>query len=210
MDVSVSGHHMDLGEALRSRIVDQLSDGVAKYFERGGAADVRIAPDGHGYRADCTVNLASGQTLVSHGHGGDAHAAFDDALTKIEKRVRRYKRRLKNHHASGARGAAADFGAAAPNLSASSDDLEPDEAEREGTELDGAADEPLIVAETQTALRTVTVAMAVLELDLSGRPVQLFRNAAHGGLSVVYRREDGNIGWIDPERPAADPRLDGG
>jgi ribosomal subunit interface protein len=199
MEVTVSGHQMNVGDALRSRITDELSDGVGKYFERGGVAEVRITPDGHSFRVDCQVNLASGQLLISHGMGGDAHAAFDDALTKIEKRVRRYKRRLKNHHQSAGKAINGDGGNTETTPYIVLQLPEDDDGEEDGPAADGG-DEPLIVAETEAVLRTMTVAMAVLELDLSGRPVLLFRNAAHGGLAVVYRRSDGNVGWIDPER----------
>ena len=201
MEVTVSGHQMDVGDALRSRIADELSDGVGKYFERGGVAEVRITPDGHSFRVDCQVNLASGQLLISHGMGGDAHAAFDDALTKIEKRVRRYKRRLKNHHQGAGKPSNGDGAESIPYivLQTPAEDGEDEDSGAEG------GDEPLVVAESEAALRTMTVAMAVLELDLSGRPVLLFRNAGHGGLAVVYRRSDGNIGWIDPERIRASP-----
>ena len=187
---------MDVGDALRSRIVNELSDGVAKYFDRGGSAEVRINPDGHGYRVDVSLHLASGQFLVSHGAGGDAHAAFDDALTKIEKRVRRYKRKLKNHHIPGGKASNPGPDETIPYvvLQGGADEAEDEEQDT------GGAGEPLVVAETEAPLRSMTVAMAVLELDLSGRPVLLFRNVAHGGLAVVYRRQDGNIGWIDPQR----------
>jgi ribosomal subunit interface protein len=183
---------MDVGDALRSRIVNELSTNVEKYFERSGSAEVRINPEGHGYRVDVSLNLASGQFLVSHGMAGDAHTAFDDALAKIEKRVRRYKRRLKNHKIPGGK--------------TSNPEAEVEESSRyivlqgAAEEADEELGEPLVVAETETPLRTLTVAMAVLELDLSGRPVLLFRNAAHGGLSVVYQRPDGNVGWIDPQQ----------
>ncbi|MDP8916331.1 MAG: HPF/RaiA family ribosome-associated protein, partial [Pseudomonadota bacterium] len=169
-----------------------LNDNVSKYFERGGSAEVRVNPEGHGFRVDCQVNLASGQLLVSHGMGGDAHAAFDDALTKIEKRVRRYKRKLKNHHQTAGKAANGGAEETIPYivLQAPGDD----------DDSGDGADEPLVVAESDAPLRSMTVAMAVLELDLSGRPVLLFRNVAHGGLAVVYKRGDGNIGWIDPQR----------
>ena len=197
MDVQVSGHQMDVGDALRSRIVDELSTNVEKYFERSGSAEVRINPEGHGYRVDVSVNLASGQLLVSHGAGGDAHTAFDDALTKIEKRVRRYKRRLKNHKIPGGKASTPEAAEVESSryivLDGGGDDAEEEDV----------ASEPMVVAETEVPLRTLTVAMAALELDLSGRPVLLFRNAAHGGLSVVYQRPDGNIGWIDPQSIAS-------
>lgn len=199
MEVTVSGHQMDVGDALRSRIVSELSDNVSKYFERGGSAEVRINPEGHGYRVDCQVNLASGQLLVSHGMGGDAHAAFDDALTKIEKRVRRYKRRLKNHHQTAGKASNGDEETAPYIVLQAPADDEDDGEDR----VEDGGDEPLIIAETEAPIRSMTVAMAVLELDLSGRPVLLFRNVAHGGLSVVYRRGDSNIGWIDPQRVGA-------
>ena len=99
MQVQVSGKHVDVGEALGSRISQELNDGVGKYFERGGQdAEVVVSKDGHGFKVDCWVRLASGQSLVTTGHGGDAHGAFTDSLDKLEKRVRRYKRRLKDHH----------------------------------------------------------------------------------------------------------------
>ena len=188
---------MDVGDALRSRIVNELSTNVEKYFDRSGAAEVRINPEGHGYRVDVQVNLASGQLLVSHGAGGDAHSAFDDALTKIEKRVRRYKRRLKNHHVPGGKASNPGAEESIPYIVLQGAHGEGEEPDDDGAE---GGSEPLVVAETEAPLRTMTVAMAVLELDLSGRPVLLFRNAAHGGLAVVYQRPDGNIGWIDPQR----------
>ena len=195
MEIQVSGHQMDVGDALRSRIVNELSEGVAKYFDRGGSAEVRINPDGHGFRVDVSLHLASGQFLVSHGVGGDAHTAFDDALTKIEKRVRRYKRKLKNHHVPGGKASNPGPDETIPYVVLQG--LAEEQEEDDGAQGGG---EPLVVAETEAPLRSMTVAMAVLELDLSGRPVLLFRNVAHGGLAVVYQRPDGNIGWIDPQR----------
>lgn len=198
LQVHVSGKHVDVGEALRSRVTDEISTSISKYFERGGDADVVVARDGHGFRVDCSVTLASGQHLNSHGLGGDAHAAFDDALAKIDKRIRRYKRRLKDH--SEAASAKAQE-TAAHFVLRPFEDLYEDEAEEadEGT-VNGEEAGPVIIAETSSPIRTMTVSMAVHELDLTESQPIVFRNAAHGGLSVVYRRPDGNIGWIDPER----------
>src|ERR1700743_2891715 len=98
MKVQISGKHVDVGDALRSRISDELTLSIGKYFERGGDADVVVSRTGHSFRVDCAVRLASGQGLESHALGGDAHSAFGGALTQIEDRIRRYKRRLKNHH----------------------------------------------------------------------------------------------------------------
>jgi len=198
MQVQVTGKHVNVGEALRSRVSDELTSGIGKYFERGGgAADVVVSRDGHSFRVDCAVTLASGQQLTTHGLGGDAHLAFDAASTKMQKRIRRYKNRLKDHHPQAlARQAqtAAYFVLRAPN--------EEGEDEEDEAGPDGFPD-PLIIAETETQIALMTVSTAVMELDLTESQTIVFRNAAHGGLSVVYRRPDGNIGWIDPERTKA-------
>jgi ribosomal subunit interface protein len=196
MQVQVSGKHVDVGEALRMRVDDELQSSIGKYFERGGDADVVVSRDGHAFRVDCVVNLASGQQLQSHGLGGDAHAAFGAALEKIETRIRRYKRRLKSHSVAATAKAAetaAFYVLRAP---------EGESEEEEWAGLDGHAPPPaaMVIAETNAPIKTLTVSGAVMELDLTEAQTIVFRNAAHGGLSVVYRRPDGNIGWIDPER----------
>jgi ribosomal subunit interface protein len=198
MQVQVTGKHVDVGEALRTRVTDELSSSIAKYFDRGGGADVVVSRDGQAFKVDCSVTLASGQQLTTHGVGGDAHMAFDAALERMAKRIRRYKNRLKDHSlAATAKQAesAAYFVIAAP-------EGEEAEDEDEGAEAQ-AFPEPMIIAETEKPVRTMTVSGAVMELDLTEAQTIVFRNAAHGGLSVVYRRPDGNIGWIDPERTKA-------
>lgn len=197
MQVQVSGKHMDVGDALRSRITDEITNSIGRYFERGGAADVTVAQDGHEIRVDCRIHLDTGQNLESHGNAVDAHAAFDVALQKIDKRIRRYKRRLKNHHRPSTRGieVAPAFVLRAPEEEQDGWD-DSREAESTGHDLPSG----VVIAETETQVRTMTVSMAVLDLDLTQSQTIVFRNAAHGGVSVVYRRPDGNIGWIDPER----------
>ena len=195
MQVQVSGKHVDVGQALRTRVSDDLLASIGKYFERGGDAEVVVSRDGHGFRVDCVVALASGQRLLSHGQASEAHAAFSLALGKIETRIRRYKRRLKSH--SVAAGAKAAETASLMVLRAPEgvdDDEDWDAADDRGPPA------AMVIAETLEPLRTMTVSMAVMELDLTESQTIVFRNAAHGGLSVVYRRPDGNIGWIDPER----------
>jgi len=205
MQIQVSGKHVDVGDALGSRISQELEDGIGKYFERGAQdAEVVVSKDGHGFKVDCWVRLASGEAIVTSGLGGDAHGAFSDSLEKLEKRVRRYKRRLKNHHA-GPRGLSPEKTEnAARDVARSIVLRSPDAVEDEAFGDAGAPDEPppvgMVIAETEAEIRTITVGRAVLELDMTGYPVVLFRNAAHGGISVVYRRPDGNVGWIDPER----------
>ena len=199
MQVQVSGKHVAVGDALTSRITDDVSACIGRYFERGGLdADIVVSRDGHAFRVDCIVRLASGQQLDSHGGGLDAYAAFDVALGKIERRIKRYKRRLKNHHRPGLKETsetAAHFILLAPE---SEDDQGGWDDQAEAS--DHRPPSSVVIAETLAAIKTLTVSMAVLELDLTESQTIVFRNAAHGGLSVVYRRPDGNIGWIDPER----------
>src|ERR1700753_4090025 len=99
MQVQVTGKHVDVGEALRARVSEKLSSSIGKFFDRdGGGADVVVSRDGHSFKVDCAVTLASGQQLTTHGLGGDAYMAVDAAVSKMETRIRRYKRRLKDHH----------------------------------------------------------------------------------------------------------------
>ncbi len=201
MQVQVSGKHVDVGEALRTRVSDELQNTIGKYFDRGGDADVVVSRDGHSFRVDCGVQLASGQQLRSHGLGADAHSAFGVALDKVETRIRRYKQRLRSHStAASARAAetASYFVLRAP-------EGEDDEAFSDGHE-DGPPAR-MVIAESDAVFKTLTVSGAVMELDLTEAQTVVFRNAAHGGISVVYRRPDGNIGWIDPARTRS---LNGG
>ena len=197
MQVQVTGKHVDVGEALRSRVADELTNSIEKYFDRGGGADVVVSREGNAFKVDCAVTLASGQQLTTHGVGGDAHLAFDAALEKMSKRIRRYKNRLKDHH---------NQAVAKQTESAAYYVLRPTDLDDEAGEVDDDEEdlqvfpEPVVIAETEKEVRTMTVSMAVMDLDLTESQTIVFRNAAHGGISVVYRRPDGNIGWIDPER----------
>ncbi|MDZ4775811.1 MAG: ribosome-associated translation inhibitor RaiA [Alphaproteobacteria bacterium] len=207
MRVQVAGRHMDVGEALRTRITDELSAGVAKYFNRATDAMVTVEKSGPGYDVDCVVHLASGITLEVGGKGGDAHVAFGDALGKMEKRIRRYKSRLRDHHNNHKSPLPAED-APAYVLARFQDEDEGDSEDAAATVADTA---PLVIAETKAAVRTMPVAMAVMQLELTEAPALMFRNAAHGGLNMVFRRDDGNIGWVDPGVPAkANGGVNGG
>ncbi|HNR76494.1 MAG TPA: ribosome-associated translation inhibitor RaiA [Parvularculaceae bacterium] len=189
MNIQVSGKNIDLGDALQAHVTNQLTEGVTKYFGRGAEAIVTFNRERHLVECEMTAHLDSGVFLAAHGEGGDAYAAFDTALEKLEKRVRRYKRRLKNHHANGKGPMPAEpasYYTLAPL---------PEEADDEPAAGDPT---PVVVAEKQTALREMTVGAAVMQLDLAESPAVVFKNAAHGRLNVVYRRRDGHIGWIDP------------
>ena len=199
MQIQVNGKQVEVGDALRERIETQLTQGISKYFDRGGDAEVTISKQGHLFKADCWIRLASGQTLVSHAFGGDAHSAFDGTLDHMEKRVRRYKQRLKNHH----NGTPQKEETANVTVLRAFDGDTTDEEDIDDGMDHSSPPHSMIIAETEQTLRTMTVSSAVAEMEMSNYPAIMFRNAAHGGLSVIYRRPDGNIGWIDPERTRA-------
>jgi ribosomal subunit interface protein len=199
MRIQVAGRQIDVGEALRTRIEADFEAGIKKYFPRPTEGVVTVSKNGVGFEVDCMVHLASGISLQAHGSGGDAHSAFDDALGKMEKRVRRYKRRLKNHHADNKAPLPAEEAPAFVLAPLRDEDLDDDSDDLN----DAASEAPLVIAESTTHVRTMTVAMAVLQLDLMEAPCLLFRNSAHGGLNFVYKRGDGNVGWVDPDRKGA-------
>jgi ribosomal subunit interface protein len=190
MEIQVSGKNIDLGDALQAHVTGRLSGGVQKYFGRGAEAIVTFTKERHLVECEMTAHLYSGVYLAAHGDGGDAYAAFEIALEKLEKRVRRYKRRLKNHQSNGKE--------PLPAESASYYTLAPLPEEEEGESAPETDPTPVVVAEKTTSLREMTVGAAVMQLDLAESPAIVFKNAAHGRLNVVYRRRDGHIGWIDP------------
>ena len=187
MALQISGKHMNIGEALSQRIDDRVADAVDKYFDGGYSGQVTMAKTGSGFQCDCTVHLDTGVVLQATANGHDATACFDSAAERIEKRLRRYKRRLKDHHLGSAHKTEAQY-----TVMASPD------AEEELAE-DYA---PAVIAETSQKIMTLTVAQAVMQLDLTDNPLVIFTNAGNGRTNVVYRRSDGNIGWIDPENRA--------
>lgn len=187
MHIQITGKQMDLGDALRERIETGLEGAVSKYFDRTGDANVFVSQEGHEIAVDCNVHLPSGIVLQSSGRGADPYVALENSLDKIEKRVRRYKRKLKDHHKADRMPLPAERGVEAIFES------KPLEAESE------APDAPLTVAETNVDIRTMSVSEAVMQLELGESPAILFRNAGHEGLNMVYRRPDGHIGWVNPD-----------
>lgn len=191
MRVQIAGRHVDVGEALKVKINEDLGRTIEKYFARSGEALVTVEKANSGFEVDCSLHLPSGILLQAEGQGGDAYSAFGAALDKMETRVRRYKRRLKNHHNTQKAVIPAEVAAAYV--------LKPDEEEETDSAQTQEDAKPLIIAETKVNLKTMTVSMAVMQLDLSEAPALLFRNAGTGGLNLVYRRKDGNVGWVDPQ-----------
>lgn len=193
MQVQVAGKKIEVGSALQERIAFGLESRVSKYFNRTGEAFVTVSKPGWAFYVDCSIHLPSGVTLQAHGEGDDGYQAFEQALDKIETRVRRYKNRLRDHRSKDA---------SPPELALERIILPPAverDEDLDGSGLDGAeGDAPTIVAESDRRIPTMTVSMAVMQLELADSPALLFRNAAHGRLNMVYRRPDGNVGWVDP------------
>ena len=185
MSLQISGKHMNVGEALTTRIEDRLEEAVSKYFQGGFQGRVTLEKQGSRYACDCTIHLDSKFDLQATSLDNDPTAAFEQAADKVEKRLRRYKRRLKDHHANASREARMDVSYSVfeqPN---------PEEEIPEDYN-------PVVIAESLTSIETQSVADAVMRLDLSDDPVVVFNNAGSGKTNVVFRRADGNIGWVDP------------
>jgi ribosomal subunit interface protein len=191
MTFRVSGKNLDIGDALRDRIGDRIAETVGKYFDGGYSGHLTLARDGFGFRTECAIHLDSKITLHADGMAPDAYASADQAASRIEKRLRRYHRRLKDHRPERNDTRVANWAA----IDAASYIIAAPEQEDEA-EIDAFT--PVIIAESTTTLKQLSVSDAVTELDLTGAPVLVFRHAAHGGVSIVYRRADGHFGWIDP------------
>jgi ribosomal subunit interface protein len=188
MQILVNGKQLDVGAALRSHVEDRLTSGVNKYFSNPIDAHVVLSREGHSFRTDCSVHVGAGITVQGHATGDEIYACFDAAAERVEKQLRRYKRRLRSHHKNPSELRTAPYYVISP--------------EDESIE-DPKNGQPMIIAETTTDIPTTTVSEAVMRMDLANRPVLMFHNSAHGGLNVVYRRSDGNVGWIDPNNPPA-------
>lgn len=184
MEISVKGKQFDVGDALRGHVEQSLNAGVKKYFTNALDSTVIFSREQRRFRADISVHAGRGLVMQGRAVADDPYPAFDSALNRISKQLRRYKRRLTNHHKG------QDDG----QLAAQHTIMAPESEEGEV----GEKHQPTIVAEMPTEIAMLTTGEAVMRMDLADTPVMMFRNSAHGGLNVVYRREDGNIGWIDP------------
>ena len=188
MRYKISGKQIDIGEALQFHVQSELGEVVAKYAERPTDATVVFSRSAHEYVCEATVHLSTVLTAQAKAHATEIYAAFDGCNEKMEKQLRRYKRRLKDHHRD--RAEPVELLGASSYILASesgSEDAEPETLS------------PIIVAEMETKIPTLSVGEAVMQMELAGSPVLLFRKEGKEGLNVVYRREDGNIGWIDPQ-----------
>jgi ribosomal subunit interface protein len=187
--VRISGKNMDVGEALRTQAEARIASAVGKYFEGSVKGHVTVSKDGTAFRTESVLHLSSGVTLEASGLAHEPYASLDQMAERIEKRLRRYKRRLKDR--SGPGQMRREFLVEAPSYVIAAPDHEIDDDHEEGAH-------PAIIAESTRGIHEFSVSDAVAELDMTGSPVVVFRNAGNGRVNVVYRRRDGNIGWVDP------------
>lgn len=186
MQYQITGKQIDIGEALQTHVKTCIDEVVGKYAGRPTDAGIVFSKSGHEYVCEAIIHLSTGLTAQAKGHDHEIYAAFDKCCAKMEKQLRRYKRRLKDHHRERP---VESFGVSSYILASSEDggDAEPETLQ------------PMIIAEMQTKIPSLSVGEAVMQMELAGAPVLIFQNEKQGsGVNVVYRREDGNIGWIDP------------
>lgn len=184
----ITGKQIDIGDALQTHVKSALDDVVGKYAERPTDANVVFSKSGHEHVCEATIHLSTGLTAQAKDHANDIYAAFDGCAEKMEKQLRRYKRRLKDHHKE--RAEPVELLNASSYILAASD-------EPEDTEADSL--QPMIIAEMETKIPSLSVGEAVMQMEIAGAPVLVFRNEKQAsGVNIVYRRDDGNIGWIDP------------
>jgi len=198
MPFRVSGKNIDVGEALRKRINARIAEATAKYFDGGYSGHVTVCKEGFGFRTECVIHLDSGIMLEAEALAADAYASADQAAVRIEKRLRRYKRRLKGHQTVGTDGGAPSGPANDANDAMMDARSYIIAAPEHDTDDEMTEFNPVIIAEITTALKRLSVSEAVMELDLTGTAVVVFRHAGHGRVNLVYRRPDGHIGWVDP------------
>jgi ribosome hibernation promoting factor len=188
MTIQVTGKNLDVGEALSGYVQERVAQTVEKFVGRETTVHVRIEKEHGEFRTNCTIHLWQGMSLEAHAAAADAYQSADRACERLEKRVRRYKRRLKRHG-----------GGESPRKQTPATDYVIEAAPEGHEERD--EDNPVIIAEAEAPVHEMAVSDAVMQMDLSDRPFIVFRNASHGEINVVYRRDDGNIGWIDPTGP---------
>ena len=188
MRYQITGKQLDVGDALQTHVKSELGETLAKYAGRPTDAQVVFSKAAHEFHCEAVVHLSTGLTAQSKGHATEIYAAFELARERMDKQLRRYKRRLRSHHS--ARTAPVEFGEGSAYILAPTE--EPEDDDHTGVP------QPIVIAEMETKIPSITVGEAVMQLELGGQKMLVFRNEGHGGVNVVYRRDDGNIGWIDP------------
>lgn len=189
MQLSITGKGMDIGTALQEYVESMLQPAVTKYFDNTTDAQVTFFKEAHEFRSVVVVHVSRPVFVQGTGKGGDAHSAFDEALEHVTKRLRRNKRKLRDQKNRGDE----------DSLPALQYVIAPEPDVAEGDDSESTQTDPVIVAEMPESIDTLSVSEAVMRMDLSGQNALMFRSSKHGGLNMVYQREDGNIGWVDPK-----------
>ena len=187
MRYQISGKQIEIGEALQTHVKAELGEVVEKYAQRPTEIMVVFSRAAHEFICEVVVHLSTGLNAQAKGHASEIYAAFESAREKMDKQMRRYKRRLRNHHSD--RKVPVEFDQGSSYILAPTEEPEDDHAD---------LDQPIVIAEMETKIPSITVGEAVMQLELAAQRMLVFRNEGHGGVNVVYRRDDGNIGWIDP------------
>lgn len=191
MAIQITGKNIEAGEAYKAYVTERIAHVFNKFIGPELSGHARLEKERGRFHTHFSVRLRTGLSIEVHGVGPDAYASADSAAERLEKRVRRYKRRLKDHHDT------ASLRAIAPEMQASDYVVQVDDEGQD--QFQDTTPAPLVIAETEIKLHEWPVSEAVLQLDLTDRRFLLFRNAANGAINLVYRREDGNIGWLDPK-----------
>jgi len=187
MRYQISGKQIDVGEALQIHVKAEMGEVIEKYAQRPTECVVVFSRVAHEFVCEAMIHLSTGLNAQASGHASEVYAAFESCREKLDKQLRRYKRRIRNHHSN--RTAPVEFGGGSSYILAATEDAE-------GVEPETL--QPVVIAEMETKIPSITVGEAVMQLELAGQRMLVFRNEGHGGVNVVYRRDDGNIGWIDP------------
>ena len=196
MTIKITGKNIDLGENFRGYTLDRIESALGKFSGRSVSGQISVEKNTGGFLTQCAIHLDNGLDMQSTGNGPDAYGSLNSAIERLEKRLRRYKRRLKGHGQGTVHTPQLPDGAGIDYVI----DLE---RTAESPDAGDGGDAPAVIAETPARVRSMAVSDAVMQMDLADRSFLVFRNAAHGGINVVYRRQDGNIGWIDPSGVAA-------
>ena len=187
MRYQISGKQIDIGESLTSHVKDGIGEVAVKFAQRPTEAQVTFSKDAHEFKCESTIHLSTGLTVAAEGRSTEIYDSFEKCAAKIEKQLRRYKRRLKDHHK--VRATPVEVMEASAYILASENAENISEPE---------SLQPVIVAEMETKIQSLSVGEAVMQMELTDAPVLIFRNEGHKRLNVVYKRKDGNIGWVDP------------
>ena len=188
MRYQISGKQIEIGQALQTHVQDSLGSIAEKYAGRPTDATIIFSKSGSEFVCETAMHLSTGLTASAKGHAHEIYAAFEATSEKLEKQLRRYKRRLKDHHRD--RQQPIDVFGGASYILAGNDESE-DNAEPDSLQ-------PIIVAEMETRIPSLSVGEAVMQMEIAGAPLLVFRNEGQDRVNVVYRRDDGNVGWIDP------------